>query len=248
MQETTSHIVSVREALGGVSYPGRGILIGMAPNSNSAYVGYFLTGRSANSRNRIFKEHEDGSLTTEAFDASLVEDPSLIIYRAIADCDPCTIVTNGAHTENILRALQEEGDCAHLFEEALRACTYEPDAPHYTPRISGILARAKGGADYQLSILKKETADNDDCARLFYHYHCTPGVGHLIHTYAGDGDPLPAFAGDPLAVSTEDDLDDFAGRIWDSLDADNRIALYLRKIEISTGIYTSTLLNAKELS
>ena len=207
---------SLQEALGRDRYPGRGILVGTTPEGE-AFFAYFIMGRSANSRNRVFEEREDG-LYTLPFDASKVADPSLILYRAVGRCGECTVVTNGDQTDTILRALAQGGS----FEDALRTRCFEPDAPNYTPRISAVLC---GDGSYKMSILKSADAEGSACLRQFFEYPALPGVGHFLHTYAGDGDPLPSFAGEPEQVLIPDGAEATVETIWNALDVDNRISL-----------------------
>lgn len=217
---------SLNGALGKSAYPGRGILMGLDEGGGQAVCAYFIMGRSDNSRNRVFVPDGDG-LRTQAHDASRMTDSSLVIYAPVRVLNGQTIVTNGDQTDTIYDALAQGG----TFEAALRTRVYEPDAPNYTPRISGIL-RADGG--YALSILKRAREGADACARYFYEYEPVAGMGHLIHTYAGDGNPLPSFAGEPVAVALPGaaDVDALAETIWNALDKDNRISLFVRTIAL----------------
>ena len=216
---------TVKELLSGNSYPGRGILIGTS-GDGSAVIAYFIMGRSENSRNRVFEMKPDG-LYTRAFDESKVEDPSLIIYRAVGSCGNHTVVTNGDQTDTVLRALEQGG----TFESALETREFEPDAPNFTPRISGMVTYEGDGFSYKLSILKAADAGGSACARYFYNYPATPGVGHLIHTYVGDGKPLPSFVGEPERVCIPDDAEAFANSLWEALDPDNKISLYVNAVD-----------------
>ncbi len=215
---------SVARLLGGNRYPGRGILIGESEDG-SAVVAYFIMGRSENSRNRIFEIRDDG-LYTKAFDESKVADPSLIIYRAAGWHENDLVVTNGDQTDTILAALENGG----TFEGALETREFEPDAPNYTPRISGIVSFGEEGFSYKLSILKSADAAGEGCARYTFSYPATPGTGHLIHTYVGDGSPLPSFLGEPERVLIPADTKAFADELWEALDPDNKISLYVTVI------------------
>ena len=226
------------QLLKGNSYVGRGIVIGETPDAQKAMLAYFIMGRSANSRNRIF-EQQDDVLYTRPFDASKVEDPSLIIYAAVRRWQNALIVTNGDQTDTIY-----EGLCAgKSFGQALESRTFEPDAPNFTPRISGMLSFAENDFSYQMSILKSADAAGTACSRYLFSYPALPGVGHFLHTYACDGDPIPTFQGEPERVTIPQELDVFAAQLWDNLDADNRISLYVRSVELSTGAEESRLIN-----
>ncbi|MDO4568084.1 MAG: IMP cyclohydrolase [Clostridia bacterium] len=217
-------IESLFDILTSNSYPGRGILVGTGADAQSEVIAYFIMGRSANSRNRVFEEFGDGNLRTRAFDESKVQDPSLIIYTAVRSYGNMTVVTNGDQTDTVIGALERGGS----FREALSTRCYEPDAPNYTPRISAI-SHAGG---YSISILKAQRPIVQVpplCARYCFDYERAPGQGHLIHTYAGDGDPLPSFEGEPRPVSiASTDAHSLAQNMWDALDSRNRIALFVR--------------------
>jgi len=215
---------TVTERLAGNSYPGRGIIIGTTPDEKMV-VAYFIMGRSENSRNRVFEQREDG-LYTKAYDESKVADPSLIIYRAVGEHEGNIVVTNGDQTDTILSALKVGGS----FEGALRTREFEPDAPSFTPRISGMVCY-DFDVTYKLSILKSADAEGTDCVRYFYEYPATPGVGHFIHTYVGDGSPLPSFQGEPERVVIPEDTEAFADELWASLDENNKISLYVNVID-----------------
>ena len=216
-------IKTVEEALGGNSYPGRGILIGCTPDGTRAVAAYFIMGRSANSRNRVFVEKE-GALYTQPYDASKVQDPSLIIYAAIRSFQNQMIVTNGDQTDTIYEALERN----QSFHDALETRTFEPDQPNFTPRISGMLTFEKESFRYQMSILKSVNPEGTACERFFFSYPATKGLGHLIHTYVCDGSPIPSFQGEPKRVVLCDDIDEMTRRLWNALDADNKISLYVR--------------------
>ncbi|MBQ8955923.1 MAG: IMP cyclohydrolase [Lachnospiraceae bacterium] len=234
--------VNLHEEIGKTSYPGRGIVIGVSEDGKYAVTAYFIMGRSANSRNRIFVEDGEG-IRTEAFDPSKLEDPSLIIYAPVRVLGHDTIVTNGDQTDTVYDGLKQ----GKSFEESLRERRYEPDAPNYTPRISGLLHVSEGSFDYQLSILKSDNGDPGSDNRYTFAY-TTPkaGRGHFIHTYMGDGDPLPSFEGEPTPVIINGDIDSFTKDIWRALDNDNKVSLFTRYIEISTGKYESRIINKNE--
>ncbi|MCL2496703.1 MAG: IMP cyclohydrolase [Clostridiales bacterium] len=208
-------------------YPGRGILLGLTPDGSQAVLAYFIMGRSENSRNRVFVESEDFKLKTEAHDPTKLTDPSLVIYTALSLLDNRVIVTNGDQTDTIHEILRQGGS----FEQALHTRSYEPDSPHFTPRISGLITIVKNRLQYKLSILKK--GNGEDCQRFFYDYmEPQPGESHIIHTYLGDGSPLPCFAGEPVSLATHNDIGSFTEELWAALDKDNRVALHVRYINI----------------
>ena len=223
------------------AYPGRGIVLGRSADNKSAVMVYFIMGRSVNSRNRIFAETEDG-IRTEAADPAKMVDPSLIIYHPVRELDGVTIVTNGDQTDTVRDALTLGG----TFESALRTRTFEPDAPNYTPRISGVVYPCGG---YALSILKSIDGDPDGCARQFFEYD-TPfaGTGHFLHTYAGDGDPLPSFAGEPEPVKLDaPDAKTLAGRVWAALNDDNKVSLFVRYLDLESGESDTVILNKNDV-
>ncbi len=231
--------ISLEEYLRSNSYPGRGIVIGKSPDGKHAVTAYFIMGRSENSRNRVFVEDGEG-IRTQAFDPSKLSDPSLIIYAPVRVLGNKTIVTNGDQTDTVYEMMDRQ----QTFEQALRTREFEPDAPNYTPRISGILHVGDGSYNYALSILKSSDGNPDACSRyLFAYSNPVNGEGHFIHTYMGDGNPLPSFEGEPKRISIEDDMDAFAEKIWNSLDEDNKVSLFVRYIDIETGSYTSRIVN-----
>lgn len=231
-------IQTITEALKGNTYPGRGIIAGKTPDGTCAAAAYFIMGRSANSRNRIFTE-EDGNIYTEPFDASKVEDPSLIIYAALRQYENRLIVTNGDQTDTIY-----DGFAAGLsFSEALKSREFEPDGPNFTPRISAVLTLDEEDFTYEMSILKSIDASGSACARYTYSYPSENGLGHFIHTYVCDGNPIPTFQGEPERIAINDDIDAFTDEIWNALDADNRISLYVRYINLKTGAVDASLIN-----
>lgn len=233
-------IESLQRELQNNAYPGRGIVIGRTPDGKYAVTAYFIMGRSVNSRNRIFVEEGEG-IRTEAFDPSQLSDPSLIIYAPVRVLGRRTIVTNGDQTDTIY-----DGQTAgKSFEETLAAREFEPDAPNYTPRISGIMELAEGAFSYKMSILKSADGDPSCCCRYTFSYDKPlAGEGRFIHTYQQDGDPLPGFEGEPTRVAVDgEDIDSFAKGIWESLDEENKVSLFVRYIEIETGRYESRIIN-----
>ena len=232
-------MISLEEELKGNPYPGRGIVIGKSADGKSAAIAYFIMGRSVNSRNRIFVEDGEG-IRTQAYDPSKLEDPSLIIYAPVRVQGNKTIVTNGDQTDTVY-----EGMDRHLsFEQALRSREFEPDGPNYTPRISGILHLEGGRYDYAMSILKSNNGDPSGCCRFTFAYeNPAAGEGHFIHTYMHDGNPLPSFEGEPKLVEIPDDMDSFADMLWESLDEENKVSLFVRYIDIETGACRSRIIN-----
>ncbi len=228
----------IGKRIAGNPYVGRGIVIGATPDGKKAVSAYFIMGRSANSRNRVFTV-KDGSVYTEPYDVSKVGDPSLIIYRAVASYENRLIVTNGDQTDTICECLARGGS----FREALSSRTFEPDAPNLTPRISGMLTFADGGFSYEMSILKSIDAEGSDCARYTFDYPSKPGLGHFIHTYVTDGSPIPTFQGEPERVSVPDDIDELTADIWENLDGNNKISLYVRYTGLSDGSTEERLIN-----
>ncbi len=231
-------IQTPEELLKGNSYPGRGIVIGKTPDGKKAVAAYFIMGRSANSRNRVFTE-KNGEVFTEPFDESKVQDPSLIIYAAVRRFENHLIVTNGNQTDTIWDGLRE----GKSFSEALESREFEPDAPNFTPRISGMLTFAGGGFSYQMSILKSADTEGSACNRYTYSYAPLNGLGHFLHTYVCDGNPIPTFQGEPERMAVCDDIDEMTGRLWKALNEDNRISLYVRYIDLETGKEDSRLVN-----
>lgn len=218
-------------------YPGRGILLGRTPDGKKAVLTYFIMGRSENSRNRVFEATADG-IRTKAFDESKMVDPSLIIYSPVRVCGKVTIVTNGDQTDTIYDALNE----GHCYRHALRTRTFEPDGPNFTPRISGVITPA---GTYNLSILKTMDNDKDTCQRFFYEYDAPKaGVGHFISTYQGDGSPLPSFHGEPIAVAVDcSDPESWADKVWNALNADNKVSLFVRFLDLETRETQDVILN-----
>ncbi len=231
-------IDSIAEVIGGNSYPGRGVLLGKSADGKHAVTAYFIMGRSANSRNRIFVENGE-EVIIHPFDASKVEDPSLIIYSPIRKVKNHLVVTNGDQTDTVVDGI----NAGLSFSEALKSREFEPDAPNFTPRISGMLTFDKGDVSYQMSILKSADAEGSACNRFTYDYAAIPGVGHLIHTYVCDGNPIPTFCGEPERVSIPNDIDGFTSDIWNALDENNRISLYVRYIDLETGAIENRMIN-----
>ena len=231
-------IKTLSERLEGNRYPGRGIVIGKTPDGKKAAIAYFIMGRSANSRNRVFTE-KNGEIFTEPFDASKVEDPSLIIYAAVRSYENKLIVTNGNQTDTIYDGLA----AGKSFSQALTSREFEPDAPNLTPRISGMLAFEGNDFTYEMSILKSGDAAGTFCNRYTFSYGACAGLGHFLHTYVCDGNPIPTFQGEPERVAMDDDIDAFTTDLWNALDAENRISLYVRYTDLETGEAQSRMVN-----
>ena len=231
-------INDIGELITGNSYVGRGIVIGKTEDGTKAAAAYFIMGRSANSRNRIFTE-KDGEVFTEPFDASKVQDPSLIIYAAIRSYENRLIVTNGNQTDTIYDFVKD----GKSFTEALATREFEPDAPNYTPRISGMLTFKDNDFTYELNILKSIDPEGTDCARYTFSYPAKAGLGHFLHTYVCDGNPIPTFQGEPERVLIPDSIDEFTETLWNALDPDNKISLYVRYTDLATGEITNRLVN-----
>ena len=229
-------IKSLATELNTNTYPGRGIVLGKSKDGKKAVIAYFIMGRSANSRNRIFEENDRGGIRTKAFDESKMEDPSLIIYNPVLKIDGKTIVTNGDQTDTIYDHMKE-GFCYH---HALVTREFEPDAPNYSPRISGVV---KPNGDYNLSILKSNLG-MPECVRYFFEYPAHPGMGHFIHTYEHDGDPIPSFEGEPTPVEIDgSDIDAFTSTVWDNLNEDNKVSLFTRFINLENGEEETRIVN-----
>lgn len=230
---------SIAELLAGNAYPGRGIVLGKSPDGTKAVAAYFIMGRSANSRNRIFVEDGEG-IRTQAYDESKVEDPSLIIYAPVRVLGNKTIVTNGDQTDTIYEGM----DGQMTFEQSLRSRTFEPDGPNFTPRISGIMHIDNGNYNYALSILKSSDGNPDATNRYTFAYNMPiAGEGRFIHTYMSDGNPLPSFEGEPERVDVLDDIDSYAGLLWENLNPDNKVSLFVRYINIADGTYETRIIN-----
>ena len=230
-------IVELDQYLSANSYPGRGILLGRSADNKHAVIAYFIMGRSVNSRNRVFTETADG-IRTEAYDPSKMEDPSLIIYHPVRVVGDKTVVTNGDQTDTIRDAIED----GHCFRHALMTREFEPDNPNYTPRISGIV---NPEGDYKLSILKSLGGDPSCCCRYFFEYDAPrAGLGHIIHTYEGDGNPLPSFEGEPRpAVITANTAAELAELLWKSLNEENKVSLFVQYIDLTDGARDTVILN-----
>ena len=234
--------LSLKEELQNNAYPGRGIVIGKSANGRYAVTAYFIMGRSTNSRNRVFVEDGEG-IRTQAFDPSKLEDPSLIIYAPVRVLGNKTIVTNGDQTDTIYEGMDKQ----LTFEQSLRSREFEPDSPNYTPRISGIMHIENGGYNYAMSILKSNNGNPDSCNRYTFAYeNPAAGEGHFIHTYMHDGNPLPSFEGEPKLVAIQDNIEIFTELLWNSLNADNKVSLFVRYIDIATGTYETKIINKNQ--
>lgn len=232
-------MLALEQELKDNAYPGRGIVIGRSADGTKAVTAYFIMGRSSNSRNRVFVEEGEG-IRTEAYDPSKLEDPSLIIYAPVRVLGSRTIVTNGDQTDTVYDGMAE----GLTFEQSLTSREFEPDGPNYTPRISGVMHVEDGTYDYAMSILKSNNGNPDACNRYTFTYeNPVAGEGHFIHTYMHDGNPLPSFEGEPKLVGIENDIDAFAEKIWNSLNEDNKVSLFVRFIDISTGKYETRIIN-----
>lgn len=220
----------IKKLLSENTYPGRGIIIGKSADGKYAVTAYFIMGRSENSRNRVFVAEGD-DVRTKAYDPSKLEDPSLIIYYPVRKHENRLIVTNGDQTDTIYEAIK---DCG-CFIKALRTREFEPDAPNFTPRISGMLTFFDNTFGYKMSILKSADENGSACNRYFYEYEPLDGVGHFIHTYMHDGNPIPTFEGEPERITIDGDIDSFAKLLWDNLNEDNKVSLFVRYVDLATG-------------
>lgn len=227
---------TMAEKLKGNSYPGRGIVLGMTPDGKKAVAAYFIMGRSVNSHNRIFVEEPDG-IRTEAYDPGLMQDPHLIIYRPVRRAGRALIVTNGDQTDTIWQYISR----GESWEAALRSRSFEDDGPNWTPRISGLL---DNNGSYKMSILKSEDPDGTGCARFFYEYSARAGLGHFLHTYICDGDPvIPSFQGEPERVSIPQNINAFTAELWENLNEANKISLFTRYTDLETGEIEQRIIN-----
>lgn len=235
-------LINLEDDLRSNVYPGRGIVIGRSEDGKHAVTAYFIMGRSENSRNRVFVSDGEG-IRTQAFDPARCKDPSLIIYAPVRVLGNKTIVTNGDQTDTIYDMMDKQS----TFEQSLRTREFEPDAPNYTPRISGIMHVADGTYSYALSILKSDSGDPASCDRFTFAYsNPKAGEGRFIHTYMGDGNPLPSFEGEPTLVTVKGGIEEFTELVWNSLNADNKVSLFTRFIDISTGKYESRIVNKNQ--
>lgn len=228
----------IKDIIQGNSYVGRGIIIGKTEDNTNAVIAYFIMGRSENSRNRVFVE-KGNNLMIKPFDESKVEDPSLIIYYPIREYENKLIVTNGDQTDTIYNDLKDN----KTFESALDTREFEPDGPNWTPRVSGILDFSADDFSYKMSILKSADAEGTACNRFYFSYKSLPGVGHFIHTYVKDGNPIPTFQGEPERVEIPNNIDDFTNEIWENLDDNNKISLYVRYMDLNTNKVENRLIN-----
>ncbi|MCQ2438002.1 MAG: IMP cyclohydrolase [Clostridia bacterium] len=231
-------IPSMKERISGNSYVGRGIVIGKSADAKKAVFAYFIMGRSENSRNRIFIENGD-EVIIHPFDASKVEDPSLIIYSPVRKIGNDLIVTNGDQTDTVYDFIKD----GKTFAEALNTRCFEPDAPNFTPRISGVMHFSDNDFSYEMNILKSADAEGSACVRMNFAYPAIAGLGHFIHTYVCDGNPIPTFQGEPERTAIPDDIDAFTSEIWENLDANNKISLYVRYIDLATGKVENRMIN-----
>ena len=233
-------IQDLKAELSGNAYPGRGIVLGKSADGKHAVIAYFIMGRSENSRNRVFVE-EGAGIRTQAFDPAKLVDPSLIIYSPVRVWQDTTIVTNGDQTDTVYDFL-EKGE---TFAAGLRTRTFEPDAPNYTPRISGVVNNKTG--DYQLSILKSAEGDSSSVQRYFFEYTSPKaGVGHFLHTYRCDGNPIPSFEGEPTPVRLEGDIDSFTAMVWENLNPENKVSLFTRFLDLETGKTETRIVNKNQ--
>lgn len=232
-------MLKLEQELKNNEYPGRGIVIGRSADAKFAVTAYFIMGRSSNSRNRVFVTEGEG-IRTQAFDPSKLEDPSLIIYAPVRVLGNRTLVTNGDQTDTIYDGMDKQ----LTFEQSLRCREFEPDAPNYTPRISGIMHIEGGSYNYAMSILKSNNGDPSCCIRnTFAYQNPAAGEGRFIHTYMHDGNPLPSFEGEPKRVEISGNIDSFTDMIWNSLNADNKVSLFVRYINIEDGSYETRIVN-----
>ena len=232
-------MISLENELKSNSYPGRGIILGRSLDGTKAVAAYFIMGRSENSRNRVFVTEGEG-IRTQAFDPSKLTDPSLIIYAPVRVLGNKTIVTNGDQTDTIYEGMDRQ----MTFEQSLRCREFEPDGPNYTPRISGVMHIENGNYSYAMSILKSDNGNPDACLRYTFAYEkAIPGEGRFIHTYKCDGNPLPSFEGEPKLVQIQNDMKEFTDLLWNSLNEENKVSLFVRYIDIATGKYETTIVN-----
>lgn len=232
-------IVDLAKELSSTDYPGRGIVIGKSDDGKYAVCAYFIMGRSENSRNRVFVEDGDG-IRTEAFDPAKLEDPSLIIYAPVRMLGNKLIVTNGDQTDTIYEFMKN----GRSFNRALKSREFEPDAPNFTPRISGIMEFSDGRFEYAMSILKSDMGDPDCCDRFSFTYdNPKDGQGRFIHTYMGDGNPLPSFEGEPTPVSITGNIDELTSTIWNNLNEDNKVSLFVRYVDLESGEFDTRIVN-----
>ena len=228
-------LYTMEQLLKNNAYPGRGIVLGLTPDGNKAVAAYFIMGRSVNSRNRIFVAEPDG-IRTQAYDSALMKDPHLIIYHPVREAGCGLIVTNGDQTDTVWEYLTR----GESWETALRSRCFEDDGPNWTPRISGLQSR---DGSYKMSVLKSDDPEGTACARYFYEYPGASGQGHFLHTYVQDGNPLPSFAGEPERVQIPQEIDDFTNELWENLNEDNKISLFVRYTDLKTGATEQRIVN-----
>ena len=234
-------LFDLKQLLSENSYPGRGIVIGKSADGERAMIANFIMGRSENSRNRVFERYE-GGMRTRAFDESKLTDPSLIIYNPYLAKENVDIVTNGDQTDTIYDALV----AGKTFEDALRTREFEPDAPNFTPRISGMLTYGENDFAYKLSILKSANGDGSVCNRFFFDYTARAGIGHFIHTYKCDGSPIPSFYGEPEEIALPNTAEELSALVWENLNFDNKVSLFIRTVELATGECQEFIINKNQ--
>ena len=234
----------IEDLLSNNSYPGRGIIVGKSADGTKAMIAYFIMGRSENSRNRIFERYE-GGMRTKAFDESKLVDPSLIIYNPYLACGDSDIVTNGDQTDTVFNFVKDHGDDGYAFEKSLHTREFEPDSPNFTPRISAMLtyAVAQKAFGYKLSILKSSDGNSEVCDRYFYSYSPLNGLGHFIHTYESDGNPIPSFYGEPERVIMPNTAKELAEIVWNNLNKDNKVSLFVRVVPLDGGKAEEIIIN-----
>lgn len=236
-------LYDIKKLLSENSYPGRGIIIGKSADGTKAMIAYFIMGRSANSRNRIFERFNYG-MRTKAYDESKLEDPSLIIYNPFLRLNGIDIITNGDQTNTIYDYINEHGEDGFAFEKALHTREFEPDAPNFTPRISGIVHYSpENSFRYKLSILKSNNGDPSACQRYFYSYTPIDGLGHFIHTYKCDGNPIPSFYGEPEEIELPNTAEELADLVWTNLNEENKVSLFVRTVNLNDGNANEIILN-----
>ena len=231
-------LFDLKKLLAENTYPGRGIVIGQSANGKNAMIAYFIMGRSENSRNRVF-ERTDRGMRTKAFDESKLSDPSLIIYNPYLAREGVDIITNGDQTDTIFDHMEK----GLSFEDALMTREFEPDCPNYTPRISGVCYYGKGDFTYSLSILKSANGNPEVCNRYFYRYAPRKGIGHFIHTYKCDGNPIPSFYGEPEEITLPDTAEELAELVWANLNPDNKVSLFVRQVPLDGSAVTEIIVN-----
>lgn len=239
---SVSGMNKIADLLSANSYPGRGIIVGQSADGKNAMIAYFIMGRSENSRNRIFERY-DGGMRTKAFDESKLVDPSLIIYNPYLALDCADIVTNGDQTDTVYNYVKENGDDGFSFEKSLHTREFEPDCPNYTPRISAMLYYGGNTFNYKLSILKSSNGNPEVCNRYFYSYSPVAGLGHFIHTYECDGNPIPSFYGEPEMVALPNTAKELADVVWNNLNADNKVSLFVRVVPLDGSAPEEIIIN-----